>query len=107
MGFQIKIDTYSYFNSVSAKVSLEQVRRITLAGIRGYEGKIERRKKEGGNPYIEQQKKAEGKNKSPGGNIKGEDLKTRTVIYVEFTPRGGTLKKNEGALDETGGEPGI
>ena len=63
-----------------------------MAGIRGYEGKIERRKKEGGNPYIEQQKKAEGKNKSPGGNIKGEDLKTRTVIFVEFTP-GGELSK--------------
>ena len=106
-----------------------------MAGIRGYEGKIERRKKEGKPLYRtakesgetrrrkklvgktswfrdrkkegNTEKREKGKNKSPGGNIKGEDLKTRTVIYVEFTPRGGTLKKNEGALDETGGEPGI
>ena len=101
--FGVKLLTSGY--------SIEQARRITLAGIRGFERKIERRKKEGKPLYrtakesgesrrrkklvgksswFRDQKKKEGNNRlvgnknkrKPGSiNKKGEELKTRTVIF--------------------------
>ena len=102
--------------------SIEQARRITLAGIRGFERKIERRKKEGKPLYrtakesgeSRRRKKLVGKSswfrdqkkegndrlvgnenkRKPGSiNKKGKELKTRTVIFVEFTPEGELSKR--------------